>query len=459
MLDPATRLDPIPAKGAPMTDRDRRDRALRSLQAAQTDLTHELLAHRPPPLLSLNLTMRQLQCLTAVAVEPGIGARELASRLDVRAPTASRLTERLVGLGLVLRDVDEFDRRRQRLTLSPAGQALIGELVDANRAVTAELFAAVDIDVLEQAAHVSVRLAEQARTLGRPGSGSGRGVDADPTVGPEQSADGLAVAVAQFAASLEPAENLATLELLAKTAHAAGPLDLLAAPEAAMSDFGPVERALTVVAQPLDGPFVAGLAAIAHEHASTVVAGMFETPAADDDAGDRVYNTLVVVGPDGSLKAVYRKIHLYDAFGYAESDRLLPGPVAPVLVGVGGLQVGLMTCYDVRFPELAGALVGSGAQALVVPAAWLAGPHKTDHWTTLLRARAIETTSYVVAAGQCGPTYCGASTVLDPMGVTIAGLGNVPGIATARIDPDRVTAVRAVNPTLRNRRAGWCGQG
>jgi predicted amidohydrolase len=169
-----------------------------------------------------------------------------------------------------------------------------------------------------------------------------------------------------------------------------------------------------------------------------------------------VYNTLVVVGPDGGLLASYRKIHLYDAFGYVESQRLIPGPVAPVTFGVGDARFGLMTCYDLRFPELAAALVDAGADALLVPAAWLAGPHKVDHWSTLLRARAIETTSYVVAAGQCGSHYVGTSVVLDPMGLTVATLADEPGTAVAAIDLQRVAEVRKVNPTLKNRRH-WAG--
>ena len=114
---------------------------------------------------------------------------------------------------------------------------------------------------------------------------------------------------------------------------------------------------------------------------------MFEV----SDDPDRPYNTLVVVDRDG-LRASYRKIHLYDSFGYKESDRLLAGPVEPVLVDVGGFRVGLMTCYDLRFPELARELVSRGAELLVVPSAWVAGPAKVDHWRTLATARAIENT-------------------------------------------------------------------
>ena len=96
----------------------------------------------------------------------------------------------------------------------------------------------------------------------------------------------------------------------------------------------------------------------------------------------------------------YRKIHLYDSFGYRESDALSAGRARARRRRRARLRVGLMTCYDLRFPELARALVDAGAEVLVVPAAWVAGPRKVDHWRALLRARAIENPVFVVAAGQ-----------------------------------------------------------
>ena len=125
------------------------------------------------------------------------------------------------------------------------------------------------------------------------------------------------------------------------------------------------------------------------------------------------------------LRASYRKIHLYDSFGYQESARLVAGPVEPVLVDVDGFRVGLMTCYDLRFPELARELVSRGAELLVVPAAWVAGPLKVDHWRTLARARAIENTVFVAAVGQPGPRYTGHSMVVGPAGEVVAELPTV----------------------------------
>jgi predicted amidohydrolase len=255
----------------------------------------------------------------------------------------------------------------------------------------------------------------------------------------------MRVSALQFAASTDADANLAAIDNLI---GGAGGSDLIVIPEASMHDFGRPDLPLGPVAQALDGPFVAALAAHARALRATIVGGMFEASA---DAG-RPYNTVVAVGPDGDLQAAYRKVHLYDSFGYRESDRLSPGELAPVAVKVGDLVIGLMTCYDLRFPEHARQLVNAGADAFAVPAAWVRGPLKEDHWETLLRARAIENTAYVVAAAQTGATYVGSSMVVDPMGVAVARLGDETGLITADLTPERVAEVRERNPSLANRR-------
>jgi predicted amidohydrolase len=257
------------------------------------------------------------------------------------------------------------------------------------------------------------------------------------------------VSVVQLAAGTDVSGNLDEVGSLVRQAKAAEP-ELIVLPEAIMHDFGAGEIALGPVAQPLDGAFVAGLAGLAREAAATIVAGMFEV---SPDPG-RPYNTLVAIGTDGQLRATYRKTHLYDSFGYRESERLMAGEPTPVVVPVGDVTLGLMTCYDLRFPEFARLLVDAGADVLVVPAAWVRGPLKEDHWATLLRARAIENTVYVVAAAQNGKTYCGGSMVVDPMGVVVTNLGEATGTGSADVQAERIVEVRRRNPSLENRRLG-----
>lgn len=257
----------------------------------------------------------------------------------------------------------------------------------------------------------------------------------------------MLVAVVQFGASTDPEANLAAFGRLAAEAVGAG-AELVVLPEGSMHDFGPPELPLGPVAQHLDGSFAKGLAEVARAGGVTVVAGMFET---SPDA-ERPFNTLLAVDPDGERLATYRKAHLYDSFGYRESDRMLAGDGQPVVLDVGGFRLGLLTCYDLRFPELARSLIDAGAEVLVVPAAWVRGPLKEDHWLTLLRARAIENTAYVVAAGQTGPRYVGRSMVIDPAGVVVAALGEQEGWVVAGVERGRLAEVRRQNPSLGNRR-------
>lgn len=260
----------------------------------------------------------------------------------------------------------------------------------------------------------------------------------------------LRVASVQLSAGLDVSANRA---LVASVVEQAGVsvLDLIVLPEATMHDFGPADLDLGSVAEPLDGPFVSAVAAAAAASGAVVVAGMFERRTGPGGV-ERPYNTVVAVAPDGTMLARYRKLHLYDAFSYQESSRLAAGAEAPPVVDIGGLQVGIMTCYDLRFPEVARLLVDAGAEVILVPAAWVAGEGKVLQWQALLTARAIENTVYVVAAAQSAPRYCGHSTVIDPMGVVLASTGGDDAVITADVVAAQVRVARATNPSLANRR-------
>ncbi len=171
--------------------------------------------------------------------------------------------------------------------------------------------------------------------------------------------------------------------------------------------------------------------------------------------GTRVHNTVVALEPGRGIVARYRKLHLYDAFGQRESDRVQPGEIEdPELFAWGGFTVGLQTCYDIRFPEVSRRIVDAGADLLLVPAEWVRGPLKEQHWRTLLTARALENTVFVAAADHTPPIGVGGSLVVDPIGVALAALGEEAGVAVAAVDPARVASVREVNPALRLRRFG-----
>ena len=203
-------------------------------------------------------------------------------------------------------------------------------------------------------------------------------------------------------------------------------------------------------AEPLSGEFVTMLRERAARTKVAVLAGT-TLPGPDPQHG---VNAIVAIDGSGELVGLYRKVHLYDAFGQRESDRLTAGPAdaAPLVLEVAGLTFGVMTCYDLRFPESARRLVDAGAQVLVVPAAWADGPLKAMHWRTLAVARAIENTATVVGVGQAGRGVVGRSLVVGPDGVVGLELDEEPGIRTVDIDGDAMLSVRLQNPSLANRR-------
>jgi predicted amidohydrolase len=258
------------------------------------------------------------------------------------------------------------------------------------------------------------------------------------------------IAVAQFAPGTDKDANLTAMAELAEAAVARG-ATLVVFPEYS-SFFEPVlGDASIAAAEPLDGPFVTSLTSVAQRLRIHIVAGLLETADAT-----HVHNTVVAIAPTGSIVADYRKLHLYDAFGQRESDRVTPGAIeAPRTFSWEGHTVGLQTCYDIRFPEVTRRLVDAGATLVIVPAEWVRGPLKEHHWRTLVTARAIENTIYVAAADHAPPIGVGTSMIVDPMGVELATIGEESAaIAVAEVSLDRIESVRAVNPALGLRRFG-----
>jgi predicted amidohydrolase len=262
----------------------------------------------------------------------------------------------------------------------------------------------------------------------------------------------MRLAVAQIISSADPAANLALIREYATQAKEAG-AELVVFPEAAMRAFG---NSLKGIAEPIDGPWAGEVRSVARELGIVIVAGMF-TPGQDG----RVRNTLLVVGP--GVDTSYDKVHLFDAFGFTESKTVDPGE-NPVTFELNGTVFGLATCYDVRFPALFTANARAGAQVNIVCASWGAGEGKAEQWDLLVRARALDSTTFVVACGQgdpettgagpagAAPTGIGHSAVITPLGSAVVALGGKPELAVVDIDPTLVDDVRAKLPVLANAR-------
>lgn len=254
-------------------------------------------------------------------------------------------------------------------------------------------------------------------------------------------------AVVQLRADADTEENTrAAVEAIVS----AGPAQLVVLPEYTSGwskELGPE------LAQPPRGAFVQAVRRAAASSGRTVVLGTMEP---DDDESARCANIALVVGPDGQDVGRYRKVHLFDAYGIRESDTLAPGPAGAehaVVFDIGGLRVGVATCYDLRFPETFRILADAGADVFAVGAAWAAGEGKADLLVTLARARAIENTSYVLVSSQPGPGRAGHSVIVDPRGLVLAQ-GNAQQETTLRadLDPEVVRATRAQVPSLGHRR-------
>ncbi|AUI64595.1 carbon-nitrogen hydrolase family protein [Amycolatopsis sp. BJA-103] len=260
------------------------------------------------------------------------------------------------------------------------------------------------------------------------------------------------IGLCQLTAAEDPETNLKPIRE-GVAAAAAGGARIVVFPEATMARFG---VPLKPLAQPLDGPWASTVAAVAEEHGVVIVAGMF-TPSSDG----RVSNTLLVTGSGHHFG--YDKIHLYDAFGFAESDTVAPG-AAPATFEVDGVTFGVATCYDIRFPELFRKLADDGADIVLVPTSWGAGEGKREQWEVLVRARALDSGCWVLGCGQAdpaasgtsvnpkAPTGIGYSTVSDGFGRVHAQLGAGPDMVVVDVDPAVSGKARAATGALANRR-------
>lgn len=251
----------------------------------------------------------------------------------------------------------------------------------------------------------------------------------------------LTVAVGQFDVVDDWQINAAKVEDMIQRAVERG-VDLLVLPEGVMARFMDRRERIREAAQSLEGPFVSRIRAFTRDLRLTVIFGIHET----SDEG-RPYNTLVALRA-GELISVYRKLHLYDAFSDLESAHVRPGDELPPLVDVAGYKIGLMTCYDLRFPELARLLALQGAHVIALPAAWAKGFGKERQWATLVSARALDNTVYVLAAGESGDTCIGSSIIADPLGQPMTTGSHDTELTVTTISADKLQQVRKKLPVL-----------
>ncbi|KAB7791306.1 nitrilase-related carbon-nitrogen hydrolase [Bifidobacterium leontopitheci] len=264
------------------------------------------------------------------------------------------------------------------------------------------------------------------------------------------SLDSLPVSIAQFTVARQPEHNLELIDSFARDAMARG-AKLLVLPEGLIARDGDDDGFAAAHAQPLDGSFVTGLRRISADRHITLMGTVHVTP--EEGAADHRVSNMFLVVRDGGIVASYRKLHLYDAFAARESAVVRPGDELPPIVDIDGWRIGVMTCYDVRFPETARSLAVRGADAIAVSAAWVRGARKEDHWKLLTAARALENICYLLACSEVSVRNIGCSRIIDPLGETIAEAGDDGSMMiTAKLSRGSLDHAREVLPVLRNRR-------
>jgi deaminated glutathione amidase len=258
------------------------------------------------------------------------------------------------------------------------------------------------------------------------------------------------IALAQITSSTEKTANLELAKQLISEAKDKG-ARMIAFPEFLMA-FSPGTQSadeLAEISETLDGPFTQSLRETAKAASIETLATIYEK----SDVPGRVYDTALWIDASGHLSAVYRKLHLYDALGFKESDKFLAGRelAQPLKSAIG--VIGMMICYDLRFPELSRLLTLMGAEILISPSGWVQGDMKVEHWQTMVRARALENGCYVIAPDQVGNIYIGHSMVVDPFGRVVIDMGKRQGLEIVDLDRAMVREVREKLPLLKNRRA------
>lgn len=272
----------------------------------------------------------------------------------------------------------------------------------------------------------------------------------------------MKIALAQVSSHIDPDANLALIESVAQEAKDLG-AELVLFPEATHRNLQDPSTAPTIfdVAEPRNGAWSRRVKEMALKIGIVIVVGMYTTTQGSASQNQRVRNTLLAVGPELENDVFYDKIHLYDAFGYKESELVEPG-IKPKLFTLNGITFGLATCYDLRFPQLFQHYAKAGATAVLLAASWASGESKIQQWETLVTARALDSTCYVIACDQADPTSTGAlsmagvpsgigfSKAVGPEGDEIASAGPNTELLIAEMSTQRAKQARESIPVITN---------
>lgn len=251
----------------------------------------------------------------------------------------------------------------------------------------------------------------------------------------------MKIRATQFAVHDDPQKNLSFIDSEVDAAATDG-IRMIVLPEGLIARSPDDDNYAVRSAQQLNGPFVHKLCELSKR--GVAIAGTFHI------AHEQQVLNMALVFDHGEVIQRYDKLHLYDAFNSKESEHVTAGTSPPSTFAIDDVEVGIITCYDVRFPEIARDLALQGADLVLVPAAWVRGPLKEDHWRSMLIARALENTMYVVGCGEASSRNVGMSVAIDPLGVILARTVNCVDRIDVEIDLEHLQRARTALPLLHN---------
>ncbi len=261
--------------------------------------------------------------------------------------------------------------------------------------------------------------------------------------------DVLRIGLTQLISSKNKEENLEKIEKFVKKAKELN-ADMIVFPEVFMIYFTSEDslEKRAKEAETLDENFVKTILKLSKQYNIGITVGIYES--IKDHL--KTYNTIITTDDNGEILNVYRKTHLYDAFNFKESDYYEPSNNKYNVFEYKGFKLGVMVCYEIRFPEIARTLALKGSELIIVPAAWFKGYNKEEQWLTLIKARALENTIYIATSNQIGNVFTGIASFVDPMGIILNRMNEEEGLIIGEASKERLKDVRRILPSIYQRR-------